>query len=284
MRFGSRNVLVVALIAAGGMLSVRAASAPQTVDLSGKPAGANAMGLGVLHPLLSVHPSGGNPVIVIHDGQNPAAYGAGGNAGIINGSIGSGGIADIGDPAQGFSVNSKKQQYEFTFAPGVLVQSFSVRMVDWGDLMRFGSNPNHKYAMEMTAYDAGGNVVDTDDIGFTALLPDTGDIRTSVEFGPMSGPTGGAGDATTAAGNPGNFTFHVAASNIARVTLRPRDPASEDPNMALSDLSFELQDTDGDGIADINDHCPNSDLRAFVDTGDGPTTVPNTVDDEGCSF
>lgn len=48
---------------------------------------------------------------------------------------------------------------------------------------------------------------------------------------------------------------------------------------------FELQpDDDNDGVPNTEDHCPNSDLREFVDVGNGPTSVENTVDEEGCSI
>ncbi len=43
-------------------------------------------------------------------------------------------------------------------------------------------------------------------------------------------------------------------------------------------------DTDGDGVVDADDHCPESDLRPFVDVGGGPTSVPNLVDADGCSI
>lgn len=46
---------------------------------------------------------------------------------------------------------------------------------------------------------------------------------------------------------------------------------------------FEL-DSDGDGVPDEDDECPDSDLRDFVDVGSGPTSIPNVVGDDGCSI
>lgn len=46
-------------------------------------------------------------------------------------------------------------------------------------------------------------------------------------------------------------------------------------------------DSDGDGVPDSEDHCPNTDLRAYVDvngTKAGVTSVVNRVDDHGCSI
>ncbi len=43
-------------------------------------------------------------------------------------------------------------------------------------------------------------------------------------------------------------------------------------------------DTDGDGIPDIDDHCPNSILTPTVVFGDTDTGVENRVDEEGCSI
>lgn len=241
------------------------------------------VGPGVAHPLLEIHTSGGNDVMAIHELENPAAYGGnhiqpnGTILQLANGCLGPGGFADLG--TGDFTPATKKHQYVFTFASGVAVQSFSLRMVDWGDFLPFGANADHVYSMDMAAYNAAGDVVDTDRIQFTAA--GTALIRDSVEFGSLRL----AGDACSATpGQPGNFTFHVSGPGIVRVTLQPKDRPSEDPNMALADLSFELQDSDGDGVPDVADHCPNSDLRPFVDTGAGPTSVRNTVDGEGCSI
>jgi hypothetical protein len=53
------------------------------------------------------------------------------------------------------------------------------------------------------------------------------------------------------------------------------------------DFELELPDSDGDGVPDVDDECPDSDLRPFVDVNGsqpGTTSIPNTVDDDGCSI
>ncbi|MGV3724311.1 MAG: hypothetical protein ACO1SX_25735 [Actinomycetota bacterium] len=49
-------------------------------------------------------------------------------------------------------------------------------------------------------------------------------------------------------------------------------------------LRITLLDTDRDGVLDDEDDCIPSDLRPWVDTGAGPTSVPNAVDAHGCSI
>jgi hypothetical protein len=43
-------------------------------------------------------------------------------------------------------------------------------------------------------------------------------------------------------------------------------------------------DSDGDGVPDSEDHCPDSDVRPKVDVGGGATTIDNTADDDGCTI
>ena len=50
-------------------------------------------------------------------------------------------------------------------------------------------------------------------------------------------------------------------------------------------LTYNFEpDSDGDGVANIEDHCPISDIRAVVDVGMGLTTIVNSVDDHGCTI
>ena len=50
-------------------------------------------------------------------------------------------------------------------------------------------------------------------------------------------------------------------------------------------LTYNFEpDTDGDGVPDIEDLCPNSDIRALLDVGVGLTTIVNSVDDHGCTI
>lgn len=64
--------------------------------------------------------------------------------------------------------------------------------------------------------------------------------------------------------------------------------ASNELGAALAfDNSLKLADTDGDGLSDGEDECPNSDFSDFVDVGSGPTTIDNDgigVDESGCTI
>jgi len=53
-------------------------------------------------------------------------------------------------------------------------------------------------------------------------------------------------------------------------------------NNTTFDFEANAPDTDGDGVGDDVDHCINSDMRPFVDAGNGPTSIPNIMDDNGC--
>lgn len=276
-----RNVIWTAALIGTTIFAASVASTPINLDLAAMPSGTSVVGPGAVHPLLTIESSGGNDVLAIHENENPVAFGGtfidpqGNWWNIGNLGIGSGGFADVG--SGNFTFETKQHQYVFTFATEI--QRFSVRMVDWSDFMPYGGNADKTYAMKMVAYNAALDVVDTDQIQFSST--GVGLTRTSPEFGDSRL----SGDAVLAApGQPGNFTFKVAGPGITRVELRPKDRASMDPHMALAELSFEVTDSDGDGVPDSEDLCPNSDLRPFVNTGGGPTSVANTMDKDGCSI
>ncbi|MCA9054177.1 MAG: hypothetical protein KDA75_10095 [Planctomycetaceae bacterium] len=53
------------------------------------------------------------------------------------------------------------------------------------------------------------------------------------------------------------------------------------------DNTMKVSDTDGDGVSDSLDDCPESDFREFVDVGAGPTSIENAaigVDTNGCTL
>ena len=135
-----------------------------------------------------------------------AAYGTAGS--YPNGCLD--GIRGFGDP-QGCVLD-----YDFTFAPGVTVSCFSIRMLDFGDLFPFGGTT---HTVTVTGFDASNVQVSQD------VLTMTGGVDLV------------AGDACTAqAGDPGNRLFTVSGSGIVRVTLR--FDASPDPNCGFDDISF----------------------------------------------
>src|SRR5262249_24663469 len=107
--------------------------------------------------------------------------------------------------------------YDFTFAPGVTVNCFSVRMLDYGDLFPFGGTT---HTVTVTAYDASSVQVAQDQLvmlGGVDLV--TGDACTA-------GPNG----------DPGNRLLTVTGPGIVKVTLR--FDAVPDPNVGFDDISF----------------------------------------------
>lgn len=135
-----------------------------------------------------------------------AAYGTAGS--FPNGCLD--GIRGFGD-SQGCVLD-----YDFTFAPGVTVSCFSIRMFDFGDLFPFGGTT---HTVTVTGYNASTVQVSQDVLVMTGGV----DLVT--------------GDACTAqATDPGNRLFTVSGSGIVRVTLR--FDAFPDPNCGFDDISF----------------------------------------------
>ena len=77
---------------------------------------------------------------------------------------------------------------------------------------------------------------------------------------------------------PGNYSL-----SINCFVPNPTNKVSLSFDVLLSNQI--IIDTDGDGVPDTDDECPNSDLREWVDTGGGPIVgFENTVDEDGCSI
>ena len=106
--------------------------------------------------------------------------------------------------------------YDFTFASGVSVSCFSVRMLDYGDLFPFGGTT---HTVTVSGYDASNVLVSQDVLVMLGAV----DLVT--------------GDACTAqASDPGNRLFTVTGAGIVRVELR--FDAFPDPNAGFDDISF----------------------------------------------
>jgi hypothetical protein len=118
--------------------------------------------------------------------------------------------------ARGFTDNEQcVLDYDFTFAPGVTVGCFGIRIVDYGDYFPFGGTDHD---VTLTAYDALDNIVDQD------LLHMTGGVDLA------------AGDACTSQAGAGNILLTVAGPGIVKVTLRY--DAFADPNVGYDDIAF----------------------------------------------
>src|SRR5688572_727601 len=178
-------------------------------------------GFGVVAPYLNIDAKG--TAIMIQSGQEPFQYRATGTGtSIVNGGI---------DPAGGFGDSRTQQRgqphrYTFTFAPGVSVNDFSLRMLDFGDL-----NPTlaTNHTVTLRAYNAANQVVGEQVLNYTTT--------------PVRLPPGMqlAGDATGAAlGEPGNYPWHVTGTGILKVVLEFGE--GYDPNVGFDSLGFTTED------------------------------------------
>ncbi len=106
--------------------------------------------------------------------------------------------------------------YDFTFAPGVTVGCFSIKLVDFGDYYPYGGTV---HGATLTAYDASHAVVAVAPLAGGAAVDST------------------SGDACLSqAGLPGNFVLSVAGAGITRVELR--FGPSPDPNVGFDSIAW----------------------------------------------
>lgn len=240
MRSSSRKPMLIAMVLVFIVLlvSTGAASAQMLQAIPGR----SVVGQGTLPglPDLIIHQSGGNDVNEIVVGQQPGAYGANNpslnypNACLLDDDAG---ISDLGTGTSA----SKNHEYTFTFADGVSVGRFSFVLLDWGDFLPFGQNPDHRSEITVTAYDAANNVVDSETFGFTTNSAASND-RNTLEFGNLSV----SGDACTAQwGEPGLHEFVMQGTGIVRVEFRFRDRASMDPNIGIDRIQYAFNDGTG---------------------------------------
>lgn len=186
------------------------------VDFETLPTGASVEGPGAIHPDLIVTsvawpfsptcPPGSARVI---EEGNTFPYGAYGTIGSgVNGCLN--GLRGFADDEQCVL------DYDFTFAPGVTVSCFSIRILDYGDYFPFGGSTHQ---VLLTAYDAGSTMVSQDQL----LMGGGVDLA--------------GGDACVSqAGSPGNFRLVVSGSGIVKVTLTY--DAYPDPNVGYDDITF----------------------------------------------
>ena len=145
---------------------------------------------------------------VIEEG-NPLPFGSYSTAaGVDNGCLD--GIRGMGHPA------NCVLDYDFTFAPGVTVGCFAIKLFDFGDYYPYGGAV---HGATLTAFDASHAVVSTATLAGGAAVDST------------------SGDACLSqAGMPGNFTLTVSGAGITRVELR--FGPSPDPNIGFDTIAF----------------------------------------------
>lgn len=106
--------------------------------------------------------------------------------------------------------------YDFTFAPGVSVGCFAIKMFDFGDYYPFGGAT---HGATLTAYDASNAIVNVASLAGGAAVDST------------------SGDACLSqAGLPGNFLLSVSGAGITRVELR--FGPSPDPNVGFDSIAW----------------------------------------------
>jgi hypothetical protein len=189
-----------------------------TANFSQIAVGGSIEGLGAVAPNLNIDAIG--TAVHVVQGAAPAVYASNG---IVNGGMVSGG--GFGDPSRG--PGREAHQYTFTFAQGTTVSNFSLRMLDFGD---FNPTANTSHLVTMTAYNASNFVVSSQQLSYTTVG------TTSPQYGNMFV----AGDAIAAQpGQPGNWTWNVSGSGIARVVLE--FGLGHDPNIGFDTLTFTTE-------------------------------------------
>jgi hypothetical protein len=178
-------------------------------------------GLGTIHPTLNIDGKSNNGTVHLHEGEPPAVYASTVNgAPVFNaGMVGNGGFSDAATKAS-FGAH----RYVFTFAPGVTVSNFTLRMLDFGDFNPTGAT---SHVVTMTAYNANNAVVANQELSYTSagtMSPTYGDLLVS-------------GDAMSASpGEPGNWTWNLSGSGMVRLVLELG--AGHDPNVGFDLLSY----------------------------------------------
>ncbi len=218
-----RLCLVLLALAAG--IPAAAIAAPCTpascsatfhgVTFEGFAPGSLVEGLGTVDPVLNIAsvpwaygagcPAGSTRVIEEGNVVPFSSYDtAGGNNGCLDG------IHGMGHPA------NCVLDYDFTFAPGVMVGCFGIKLFDFGDYYPYGGAV---HGATLTAYDASHAVVSVATLAGGAGIDST------------------SGDACLSqAGMPGNFTMSVSGYGITRVELR--FGPSPDPNVGFDTIAF----------------------------------------------
>ena len=203
------------------------------VDFSNFSEGVSVEGFGAVHPALNIQTVGTMGTAVVIKENSDQARSAYRSNEIYNNGIGElGGFAEL--------VTNEDQparlKYQFLIKEGYFVRSFSIQMLDFGDLNPSGATD---HSVTLVAYSLTSQV-DDDPLTFTsddAKKPTSGDAGNLQE----------TGDAIKAKpGDPGNYTFNVSSSNDDIVHLELQfsnnldSEGSSDPKFALANLCFEV--------------------------------------------
>jgi hypothetical protein len=196
-------------------------------DFSQLELGHSVEGMGRVAPYLDINAR--FTAVRIEEGKDPFQYRAtGSGTPIVNGGIApSGGFADPSARAAG-----QPDLYEFTFAPGITVNEFSLRMLDFGD---FNPREETNHSVILTAYNAVGSPVASQDLTFTT------DAERLPDNSPQYGNLQITGDALSAQdGQPGKWTWRVTGDGIVRVVLE-FSAIGHDPHFGFDSLSYTTE-------------------------------------------
>jgi len=190
-----------------------------TADFSKVAVGTSVEGMGTIAPNLNIDAK--NTAVKVVENANPFFYVANKNGvNVINGyTVSGGGFSDLDTRNAGLP-----HLYTFTLAPGTSISTFSVHMLDFGDISPSGT-ANH-YA-SMTAFDVNNNPIAKHEMNYitpAVVYPTSSNLFGNLQF---------TGDASAPAGNPGNWKWKVAANGIVKIVLE--FGAGFDPN-----ISFDL--------------------------------------------
>jgi hypothetical protein len=212
-----------------------AATADFFADFSRVPVNQPVEGMGVVAPYLNIQAtSPDNPdaqAIRVVQANPPISYFAPNDDGIRDGGlVADGGFSDVSTKNLG-----QAHEYTFTFDTGVTVSSFSLHMLDFGDLNEALAT---SHLATMKAYDVNGNEITTpnasQELSFTS--PPDRAPRSSDQYGDLWF----SGDAVSArVGQPGNWTWNISGTGIHQVVLRFEQ--GHDPNIAFNRVYYSIE-------------------------------------------
>lgn len=153
--------------------------------------------------------------------------------------------------------------YQLTDAGGTAVYSRDYAPVAGGTtLMNYTTTNDTDQSAKWALVINNGGVIDNTDIDLSSSS-----LLASVGSGnyPDPGSLVSPGGTVLVVYNDGQGNYYIVRGNITKVTVGPGD-------------------SDGDGIPDNQDSCPNSDLSSTVTVNGIDTGVTNSVQPDGCSI
>jgi len=180
-------------------------------------------GEGVAHPDLTISTSGNARLLA--EGKEPLMYETKGKT---NGCL--------GKISKGFADKDKHHDYTFQVAPDKVFSTFSLRLLDFGDMNTADAD---EHSISLVGYDAKGNIVSSDKLSY--ISKDGKAYIGEQSLGNLSK----IGDACTAkSGDVGNYPYKIEGEGITTVKLlfnnNKTGHKASDINFAIGDLCFTV--------------------------------------------